>query len=188
LILIIDNYDSFTYNLYQQIARLGHSVVVAEHDAITIDQIKTMSPTHIVISPGPKRPENSGISCGVIQQLHKRIPILGVCLGHQCIGQVFGSNVIEAPTIMHGKPDAVQHTQSGLFTNLPSPFMAARYNSLVLDKLPKNFQLSAWSDDGTIMALEHEQYPLYGVQFHPESFMTEHGDMLMRSFLQCTAS
>jgi anthranilate synthase component 2 len=183
LILIIDNYDSFTYNLYQQLATLGQTVVVAKHDAIDIERIKNMRPTHIVFSPGPKRPEDSGISLEVIRQLHTSIPILGVCLGHQCIGEVFGSKTVQAPVIVHGKTDVIHHTKSGLLSKLPNPFVAARYNSLVLDTLPNEFKLTAWSDDGSIMALQHKQYPLYGVQFHPESFMTPHGDLIMKNFL-----
>jgi anthranilate synthase/aminodeoxychorismate synthase-like glutamine amidotransferase len=183
LILIIDNYDSFTYNLYQQIAALGQSVVVAKHDAITIKQITAMHPTHIVISPGPKRPKDSGISLEVIEKLHTSIPILGVCLGHECIGEVFGSKIVQAPVILHGKTDTIHHTKAGLFSNVPNPFVAARYHSLVVDTLPSKFKRTAWSNDGSIMALQHEQYPLYGVQFHPESFMTPQGDVIMKNFL-----
>lgn len=159
--------------------------MVAKHDAITIKQIKALQPTHIVISAGPKRPQDSGISLEVIRQLHKSIPILGVCLGHQCIGEVFGAKTIEAPVIVHGKTDSIYHKKSGLLSSLPNPFIAARYNSLVLDKLPSELRLTAWSDDGSIMALQHEQYPLYGVQFHPDSFMTPHGDVIMKNFLAC---
>jgi len=183
LILIIDNYDSFTYNLYQQIAAFGQSVKVVKHDAVTAKQIQAMHPSHIVISPGPKRPQDSAISLEVIRQLYTRIPILGVCLGHQCIGEVFGSKTIQAPIIVHGKTDSIHHIESGLLSKLSNPFVAARYNSLVLDKLPSSFQLTAWSDDGSIMAMQHQQYPLYGVQFHPESFMTSHGDLIMKDFL-----
>jgi anthranilate synthase/aminodeoxychorismate synthase-like glutamine amidotransferase len=186
MILIIDNYDSFTYNLYQQIAAMGHTVKVVKHDAITVAQIIAMQPTHIVISPGPKRPRDSGISNEVIRQFYKTIPILGVCLGHQCIGEIFGSHTVEAPVIVHGKAGAIQHTKTGLFKGLPDPFMAARYNSLVLDTVPNEFRRTAWSGDGSIMAIQHEQYQLYGVQFHPESFMTPLGDVIMRNFLQCT--
>ena len=185
LILIIDNYDSFTYNLYQQIASLGYPTTVAQHDAIDIKQVKDLRPTHIVISPGPKRPQDSGVSLEVIRKFYRHIPMLGVCLGHQCIGEVFGSKTVEAPVIVHGKTDAIHHKKSGLFLNLPNPFMAARYNSLVLDTLPDEFALTAWSDDGSIMAIQHTTYPVYGVQFHPESFMTPHGNVIMKNFLQC---
>ena len=185
MILIIDNYDSFTYNLYQQIARLsGVDVQVFQHDKITIDEIKLLNPTHIVISPGPKSPSDSGISMSVIKEFYKFIPILGVCLGHQCIGEVFGSQTIEAPVIIHGKTDKIHHNGQGLFRNVSNPFIAARYNSLVIDSLPDNFIKTAWSNDGTIMAIQHEDYPLFGVQFHPESFMTVDGDLLMMEFLK----
>jgi anthranilate synthase component II len=188
LILIIDNYDSFTYNLYQQIAKQGQSVRVFRHDAIDIEQIATIQPTHIVISPGPKRPQDSGVSLEVIRQFYKNIQILGVCLGHQCIGEVFGSKTVQAPLILHGKTDTVHHSGLGLLLDLPNPFIAARYNSLTLDKVPKEFTLTAWSEDGSIMAMQHQQYPLHGLQFHPESFMTPQGDVIIKSFLQCTAS
>lgn len=163
-------------------------MTVAKHDAITIKQITALHPTHIVISPGPKRPEDSGISLEVIRQFYKSTPILGVCLGHQCIGEVFGSKTIEAPTIVHGKADTIQHTKSGILAQLPDPFMAARYNSLVLDKLPDEFRLTAWSNDDSIMAIQHERYQLYGLQFHPESFMTPFGNVIMESFLQCSTT
>lgn len=184
MILIIDNYDSFTYNLYQQIARLSETdVKVVQHDKITPKEIAELSPTHIVISPGPKTPKDSGISMSVIKNFYKQVPILGVCLGHQCIGEIFGSMTVHAPVIMHGKTDAIHHNKEGLFKNAPEPFTVARYNSLVVDKLPDNFILNAWSDDGSVMAMQHERYPLYGVQFHPESFMTVGGDALIKEFL-----
>lgn len=185
MILIIDNYDSFTYNLYQQVAGLGYSVEVFKHDAITIDQIESIKPTHIIISPGPKGPKDSGISLKVIEKFYKTIPILGVCLGHQCIGIVFGSSVVQAPHIMHGKTEAIQHDNFGLFRSLKNPFVAARYNSLVLDHVPSNFTLTATSEDGSIMAIQHDKYQLFGIQFHPESFMTPHGNVIMKNFLQC---
>ncbi len=183
MILLIDNYDSFTYNLYQQIAKLGYEVIVAKHDQISIEQIKQLSPTHIVISPGPKTPHESGISMDVIQEFYKTIPILGVCLGHQCIGEVFGSRTIRANAIVHGKSDLIMHTSEGLFKDIPNPFPAARYHSLMIDEVPDAFTLTAWSEDKTIMAIQHKSYPVFGVQFHPESFMTEHGEKLMRNFL-----
>jgi anthranilate synthase/aminodeoxychorismate synthase-like glutamine amidotransferase len=183
--LIIDNYDSFTYNLYQQIAKLGQQVIIKKHDEVSIQQILNMEPSYIVISPGPKRPENSGISMKVIEEFYKKIPILGVCLGHQCIGQIFGSKIISAQTIMHGKIDNIYHDGNGLFNNLPNPFTAARYHSLVIDKIPDEFKLSAWSSDGSIMAIQHNSYELYGVQFHPESFMSTYGDLIIKNFLKC---
>ena len=184
MILIIDNYDSFTYNLYQQIARLNNSdIQVVKHDEITLDEITSLNPTHIVISPGPKTPKDSGISMLVIKKFYKTIPILGVCLGNQCIGEVFGSSTVHSPVIMHGKTDSIHHNKQDLFKNVPDPFIVARYHSLVVDKLPDDFILTAWSDDGSIMAMKHRHYPLYGVQFHPESFMTVGGDELMKEFL-----
>ncbi|MEK7594543.1 MAG: aminodeoxychorismate/anthranilate synthase component II [Patescibacteria group bacterium] len=184
MVLIIDNYDSFTYNLYQQVATLGHEVEVRKHDEIDIEDIKTMEPSHIIISPGPKRPTDSGISLAVIKHFYKSIPILGVCLGHQCIGEVFGSKTVAAPSIMHGKTDRIHHTQSGLFLGIENPFTAARYHSLVMETIPDGFSRTAWSEDGSIMALQHDQHPLYGVQFHPESFMTNVGDAIMENFLR----
>jgi anthranilate synthase component 2 len=184
MILIIDNYDSFTYNLYQQIAWLSKNEVrVVQHDSITLREIKLLNPTHIVISPGPKTPKDSGISMSAIKEFYKTTPILGVCLGHQCIGEIFGSQTVHASVIMHGKTDAIHHNKHGLFKNVPNPFIVARYNSLVVDKLPDGFTLTAWSDDGTIMAMQHKRYPLFGVQFHSESFMTIGGDKLMKEFL-----
>lgn len=185
MILLIDNYDSFTYNLYQQIASQGHDVLVAKHDEISIDEIKTLRPSHIVISPGPKTPSDSGVSMDVIREFYRTTPILGVCLGHQCIGEVFGSKTITAKEIVHGKSSSIIHTFEGLFVDVVSPFLAARYHSLMMDKVPDHFTLTAWSDDATIMGIAHNDYPLFGVQFHPESFMTEHGEIIMRNFLAC---
>lgn len=182
-VLLIDNYDSFTYNLYQQIADLGHDVKVVKHDAIGLEEIAKQPPSHIVISPGPKRPADSGISLAVIKHFYKRLPILGVCLGHQCLGEAFGSQIIQAPTIMHGKVDSIYHTQTGLFKAMPNPLQAARYHSLVVDQVPVNFNRTAWASDQSIMGLQHDQYPLFGVQFHPESFLSQHGRQLMRNFL-----
>lgn len=183
MILLIDNYDSFTYNLYQQVARFGYEVLVAKHDEITIDEVQRLAPTHIIISPGPKTPRESGISMDVIREFYTTTPILGVCLGHQCLGEVFGSETVQAKEIVHGKRGTVHHTATGMFKNVPKPFLAARYHSLMVDTLPSDFTLTAWSDDDTIMAMQHTNYPVYGVQFHPESFMTEHGDTIMRNFL-----
>ena len=183
MILLIDNYDSFTYNLYQQVAGLGYAVIVVKHDEITIDEIRRLAPSHIIISPGPKTPHESGISMDVIREFHATTPILGVCLGHQCLGEVFGSKTVPAKQIVHGKRGVIHHDKRGLFQGVPEPFLAARYHSLVVDTLPDNFTLTAWSDDDTIMAMQHTTYPLYGVQFHPESFMTEHGETIMRNFL-----
>lgn len=186
MILLIDNYDSFTYNLYQQIAMLGHDVQVVTHDAITIAAIATLQPEKIIISPGPKSPDHSGACLDVIAAFYKTIPILGVCLGHQCIGQLFGARVVRAPQAVHGKTSPVRHDGRGIFKGLPSPLIVARYHSLVVATVPKEFTRTAWTDDGVIMAMQHERYPLYGIQFHPESFMTEHGSQLMRNFLHET--
>ncbi|MDB5167594.1 MAG: trpG [Candidatus Saccharibacteria bacterium] len=185
MILLIDNYDSFTYNLYQQIASLGYDVHVVKHDEITIDEIRTVQPSHIVVSPGPKTPRDSGISMDVIREFYMTMPILGVCLGHQCISEVFGVHTIAANEIVHGKSSNITHIAKGIFEGVPSPFLAARYHSLMIDKVPKDFSLTAWSDDKTIMGIQHNIYPLFGVQFHPESFMTEHGEIIMRNFLAC---
>jgi anthranilate synthase component 2 len=185
MILLIDNYDSFTYNLYQQLSRLGGLVQVVKHDAIDPLTARALSPSHIVISPGPGRPQNSGASMAIIKEFYTTTPILGVCLGHQCIGEVFGSRIVAAPQIIHGAAVAIRHSRTGLFQGLPELFIAARYHSLVIDQLPLEFTQTAWSDDGVIMAIEHTRYPTFGVQFHPESFMTTHGDHVIRNFLKC---
>ncbi len=185
MILLIDNYDSFTYNLYQQIARLGYDVTVVKHDQVTVHEIKKLAPSHIVISPGPKTPHDSGVSLDVIREFYRTMPILGVCLGHQCIGEVFGVRTVPAKQIIHGKRDTIYHTGEGLFKNIVNPFPAARYHSLMIEKLPENFVLTAWTEDKTIMGIAHETLPVFGVQFHPESFMTEYGDTLMRNFFAC---
>ncbi len=183
MILLIDNYDSFTYNLYQLIGELGFDVVVKKHDEITIQEIESLKPEKIVISPGPKRPEDAGISMDTIKNFYKSIPILGVCLGHQCIGQLFGVNVIHAKDVLHGKTSKVSHDGKGMFEGIKNPFAAARYHSLAIEKVPEGFELRAWTEDKEIMAIQHKEYPLYGIQFHPESFMTEDGTRLMRNFL-----
>ena len=183
MILIIDNYDSFTYNLYQQIEKLGKKTKIFQHDKITIEQIKKLKPEKIIISPGPKTPKEAGISNQVITEFYKQIPILGVCLGHECIGEVFKSKIIHAKQILHGKSSDIYHDESKLFQGLQNPFKAARYHSLILDKVPKEFKLSAWTKENEIMGIEHEKYPLFGLQFHPESFLTEEGNKLMHNFL-----
>ena len=190
MILMIDNYDSFTYNLVQYLAELGEDVRVARNDALSIDEILAMSPQRIVISPGPGTPNQAGITLDVIARLGKKIPILGVCLGHQSIGQAFGGNVIRAQRIMHGKTSMIHHDGQGVFANLPNPFEATRYHSLIVEKssLPKNLDVTAWTqnDDGSvdeIMGLRHKTLPIEGVQFHPESILTQHGRDLLRNFL-----
>lgn len=183
MILIIDNYDSFTYNLYQQIESLGKKCLVFKHDEISIKKIEKLNPEKIIISPGPKRPEDSGISKEVVQKFYTTKPILGVCLGHECIGQIFGSTIVHAKKIMHGKTSQIHHSKDKLFKDVKNPFKAARYHSLVIDKTPKEFELIAWTDDKEIMAIKHQNYPLYGVQFHPESFLTTEGNKIMQNFL-----
>jgi len=183
MILIIDNYDSFTYNIYQQVEDLGYRTKVAKNDEINIKDVRKIKPSKIIISPGPKRPENAGISNKIIRYFYKEIPILGVCLGHQCIGQLFGSRVTHAPKIIHGKTSRIFHNQDYLFKNVRNPFSAARYHSLILDKVPKNFKLTAWTESNTIMAIHHKKYPVLGIQFHPESFLTPEGSKIMYNFL-----
>jgi len=160
-------------------------VNVFKNDEITVDEIKALNPSHIIISPGPKTPQHSGVSLDVIREFYTITPILGVCLGHQCLGEVFGVHTIVAKTIVHGKRDSVHHNNQGIFKDIPNPFIAARYHSLMIEKVPDDFVLTAWSDDQTIMGIAHSTYPVFGVQFHPESFMTEYGDTLIRNFLTC---
>lgn len=183
MILIIDNYDSFTYNLYQQVESLGAKTKIFKHDRISLKEIEKLNPSKIIISPGPKRPKDSGISLAVVQKFYTKIPILGVCLGHQCIGQVFGSKIIHAKEIYHGKTSSIYHGENFLFKGLSNPFIAARYHSLVIEKLPKEFNLTAWDKENQIMGISHKKYPLFGVQFHPESFLTQEGNKIMHNFL-----
>jgi len=185
LILLIDNYDSFTYNLYQYLCELGAEVQVERNDQISLDDIEKAKPEKIVVSPGPCTPKEAGISVEVIQNFGNRIPILGVCLGHQCIGEAFGGTVGGAGEIVHGKTSAINHNGVGVLRDLPSPFEAIRYHSLVVHQegLPNNLEVTAWTNDGLIMGLKHKQYPIEGVQFHPESIMTGSGKDLLRNFL-----
>ena len=186
MLLLIDNYDSFTYNLFQYLSELGEEVVVWRNDKTTLEKIDRMKPERIVISPGPSTPERAGISNDVIRQFDSRLPILGVCLGHQCIGYSYGGLIWQAREIMHGKSSQIHHSGQGVFAGLPNPFSAIRYHSLVVqrDRLPDCLEVTAWTDDGTIMGLRHRHYPVEGVQFHPESFMTESGKDLLRNFLK----
>lgn len=186
MLLMIDNYDSFTYNLVQYFGELGEDVQVARNDEITLDQIEQLAPARICISPGPCSPNEAGISLALLQRFSERMPILGVCLGHQAIGQAFGGKVIRAKTLMHGKVSPVEHTASGVFANLPNRFSAARYHSLAVERssLPQCLEVTAWTDDGEIMGLRHRTLPIEGVQFHPESIATEHGHALLKNFLQ----
>jgi len=190
-VLVIDNYDSFVYNLVQYLGELGAFPVVFRHDEVSIEQIVESTPDAILISPGPGRPEDAGVSNDVIEQLGGRVPILGVCLGHQCIGQVFGGQVVRAPVVMHGKTSFVHHNGTGVLAGLPDPFEATRYHSLVVDaaSVPDVLEVTATTDDGTVMALRHRELPIEGVQFHPESILTSCGHQLMANFLaQVTAA
>lgn len=188
MILVIDNYDSFTYNLVQYLGELGYTVEVRRNDAITLDEIATMKPAQIVISPGPGTPDEAGISVELIKRFHQEIPILGVCLGHQAIGQAFGGKVVRAKKVMHGKVSPIEHNQQGLFYNLPSPLVATRYHSLIVEEpLPDCLEITARGKDAEVMALRHKTYPVVGVQFHPESILTEYGHEMLRNFLQIEA-
>ena len=184
-VLVIDNYDSFVYNLVQYLGELGAEPEVYRHDEITVDQVAAAAPEAILISPGPGRPEDAGVSNQVIEQLGGRIPILGVCLGHQCIGQVYGGKVVRAPSILHGKTSLVHHCGEGVLAGLPDPFEATRYHSLVVDRetVPDVLELTAETDDGVVMALRHRHLPVEGVQFHPESVLTPAGKQLLTNFL-----
>jgi anthranilate synthase/aminodeoxychorismate synthase-like glutamine amidotransferase len=186
MLLLIDNYDSFTYNLYQYLAELGQEVLVARNDRITIEEIERLKPERIVVSPGPSTPDRAGISNDVIRHFGPRLPLLGVCLGHQCVGQVYGGTVGRAKAVMHGKSSLVHHRGEGVLAGLPNPFPAIRYHSLAVaeEGLPDCLEVTAWTDDGTIMGLRHRQHPVEGVQFHPESFMTPAGKDLLRNFLK----
>lgn len=192
MLVVIDNYDSFTYNLVQYLGELGTQYLVAQdiqvyrNDAIAVSQLADLQPDGIVISPGPGRPEDAGISLQIIRELGPAIPILGVCLGHQSIGQVFGGEIIAAPELMHGKTSQVHHTGEGVFQGLANPFTATRYHSLIIrrETCPKNLEITAWIDDGCIMGVRHRTYPhIQGVQFHPESVLTEAGKHLLSNFL-----
>jgi anthranilate synthase component 2 len=185
MLLMLDNYDSFTYNLVQYLGELGADVEVRRNDAITLDDVARMAPDRIVISPGPCTPTEAGISVALIERFAGKIPILGVCLGHQAIGQAFGGNIVRAQHVMHGKLSAVTHDASGVFAGLPSPFPATRYHSLAIERssFPGELTITATSDDGEIMGVRHRTLPVEGVQFHPEAILTEHGHALLRNFL-----
>ncbi len=185
MLLLIDNYDSFTYNLFQYLSELGETVVVVRNDKTTIEEIEAMKPQRIVVSPGPSTPLQAGISNEVIRHFGAKLPLLGVCLGHQCIGYSYGGKIRQARQIMHGKSSLIHHTGRGVFTGLPNPFPAIRYHSLAVEQygLPDCLEVTAWTDDGEIMGLRHKEYPVEGVQFHPESFMTEAGKDLLKNFL-----
>lgn len=185
MLLMIDNYDSFTYNLVHYFGQLGQEVKVVRNDEITVEEIATLKPDFICISPGPCSPAEAGISVATLQHYAGKIPILGVCLGHQAIGEAFGGKVIRAKTIMHGKTSPVFHAGKGVFAGLPSPFTAIRYHSLAIERnsLPDCLEMTAWTEDGEIMGVRHKQFKVEGVQFHPESILSEHGHALLKNFL-----
>lgn len=185
MILMIDNYDSFTFNLVQYLGELGEEIKVYRNDKIELDEIIKIKPDHIVISPGPCTPNEAGISLAVIKELGGKIPILGVCLGHQSIGQVYGGTVVRAENLMHGKTSLIYHDGRTIFADIPSPFTATRYHSLIVEKdsLPDCFEISAWTDQGEIMGLRHKELPVEGVQFHPESILTQHGKKMLNNFI-----
>jgi len=188
-VLLLDNYDSFTYNLAQYLGELGHAPVVHRNDAISLGEVESMKPDRIVISPGPGRPEDAGITVDVIRQWGRRIPVLGVCLGHQGIGHAFGGDVVRAPVLMHGKVSSVQHDGRGIFAGVAQPFVAGRYHSLIVaDPPPEALEISARTDDGIIMGLRHREWPVHGVQFHPESVLTGEGMKILRNFLELPCS
>lgn len=186
MILVIDNYDSFTYNLVQYLGALGQDVVVKRNDEITLDQIAELKPDQILISPGPCTPNEAGISLSLIDRFKGEIPILGVCLGHQAIGQAFGGDVVRAERLMHGKTSPILHDGKSIFEGIPTPYTATRYHSLIVkrDTLPDCLEISAETDEGEIMALRHKEYPIEGVQFHPESIITDYGLQLLRNFIE----
>jgi anthranilate synthase component II len=189
LLLLIDNYDSFTFNLAQYLGELGHAPAVHRNDQLTVEDVEAMRPQRIVISPGPGRPEDAGITVDVIRRLGDRTPVLGVCLGHQAIGYAFGGTVVRAPSLMHGKTSSIQHDGLGVFSGVTQPFVAGRYHSLIVaDPPPETLEVSARTDGGLIMGLRHRTWPVHGVQFHPESVLTGEGRKILRNFLELGCS
>lgn len=186
MILVIDNYDSFTYNLVQVMGEMGAEIRVERNDQITLDDVRAIQPSHIVISPGPGDPDDSGVSLDVLRYMGETTPVLGVCLGHQCIGQVYGGVVARAPHLMHGKTSMVYHNDDGLFAGVPNPFEATRYHSLIVleDTVPDCLSITARTEDGLIMGLQHKELAVYGVQFHPESILTTYGPRILQNFLE----
>ncbi len=184
-IVVVDNYDSFVYNLVQYLGELGAAPVVHRNDKVTVGQLEAMEPAGVLISPGPGRPEDAGVSMDAISAFAGRVPVLGVCLGHQAIGQVFGAEVVRAPRLLHGKTSTVSHDGSGIFAGLPEPLTATRYHSLAVEpaSVPSVLEVSAWADDGTVMGLRHRDMPVDGVQFHPEAVLTEAGHRLLANWL-----
>ncbi len=185
MLVMIDNYDSFTYNLVQYLGELGEEVRTFRNDEITVDEIAALSPDKVMVSPGPCTPDVAGISLDVIKHFAGKVPLMGVCLGHQSIGQAFGGKIVHARKVMHGKTSMVEHDGSELFVDIPSPYRVTRYHSLVVerDSLPTELEVTAWTDDGEIMGLRHRELPVVGVQYHPESILTEHGHKLLQNFL-----
>jgi len=183
---MIDNYDSFTYNLVQYLAELGEEVKVVRNDEIDVDEVERLAPERIVISPGPCTPSEAGISLGLVERFAGRVPVLGVCLGHQAIGQAYGGKIVHAKTLMHGKVSSIHHSGHGVFAGLPTPFQATRYHSLAIERqsCPAELEVTAWTDDGEIMGVRHRSLAVEGVQFHPESILTEHGHALLANFLK----
>jgi len=186
MLLMIDNYDSFTYNLVQYFGELGERVTVYRNDQLTLNDVDALAPSHVVISPGPCTPNEAGISVDLVREYGARIPILGVCLGHQSIAQAYGGNIVRAPTHMHGKTSMISHEGESLFGEIPTPFQATRYHSLVVEEssLPDCFEITARADDGEIMGIAHRAHPVVGVQFHPESILTQYGHKMLHNFLQ----
>ena len=186
MLVVIDNYDSFTYNLVQYFGELGAEMKVLRNDAVTIEQLRALNPSRICISPGPCTPNEAGISCAVIEAFGGSIPVFGVCLGHQSIGQVYGGEVVRAETLMHGKTSMIHHEGKSVFKGLSNPFEATRYHSLIVKKetLPDCLEVTAWTDDGIIMGLKHKELNVHGVQFHPESILTDEGKALLKNFLE----
>lgn len=195
MILMLDNYDSFTYNLVQYLGEIGAQVVVKRNDEVSVEQVRSLAPSHIVVSPGPCTPNEAGVSLDIVRRFAGEIPLLGVCLGHQCIGQVYGGKIVRARAVMHGKTSAMHHDDAGVFAGLPSPLEATRYHSLVVarDSLPDELEETAWTVDADgnrdeIMGLRHRSLPIEGVQFHPESILSEHGHAMLRNFLEATTA
>ena len=186
MLLFIDNYDSFTYNIVQYFAELGQEIIVRRNDDITLEEIEVLKPQYLVVGPGPCSPKEAGISVAAIQHFAGKLPIMGVCLGHQAIGEAFNGQIIRAKELMHGKVSAVHHNHAGMFKNLPDPVTCTRYHSLAIDRntLPTSLEISAWADDGEIMGVRHKNYPIEGVQFHPEALLTERGHEMLDNFLQ----
>ncbi|RKY37660.1 MAG: anthranilate/aminodeoxychorismate synthase component II [Candidatus Omnitrophota bacterium] len=185
MIVMVDNYDSFTYNLVQYLGELGQKLIVFRNDCVTISDIEGIKPSHIVISPGPGRPDKAGISEEVIMSFYKKVPILGVCLGHQAIAEVFGAKIVKARRLMHGKTSLIYHNGKTIFKKIPSPFTATRYHSLIVENssVPDCLEINAWTEEDEIMGIKHKKYPVFGVQFHPESILTEVGKKILKNFL-----